>query len=69
MSYEITGLKKLNRPNRLIVANHRTLIDIAFLISIIPAVNCIVKEKLWHNNCAKGPIINAECISNGDPKK
>ena len=35
----------------------------------VPAANCMVKEKLWHNNCAKGPIINAGCISNGDPEK
>ncbi|MCX7096952.1 MAG: 1-acyl-sn-glycerol-3-phosphate acyltransferase [Methylococcales bacterium] len=69
MSYEITGLEKLNRPGQLIVANHPTLIDIVFLISRIPTANCIVKEKLWHNPFTKGPIINAGYISNGDPEK
>lgn len=69
MTYEITGLEKLNRPGQLIVANHPTLIDIVFLISRIPAANCIVKEKLWHNPFTKGPIINAGYISNGDPEK
>jgi hypothetical protein len=29
----------------------------------------MVKEKLWHNSYAKGPNINAGCISNGDPEK
>ena len=69
MTYEITGLEKLNRPGQLIIANHPTLIDIVFLISRIPAANCIVKEKLWHNPFTKGPIINAGYISNGDPEK
>jgi 1-acyl-sn-glycerol-3-phosphate acyltransferase len=68
MTYEITGLEKLNRPGQLIVANHPTLIDIVFLISRIPAANCIVKEKLWHNPFTKGPIIHAGYISNGDPE-
>jgi 1-acyl-sn-glycerol-3-phosphate acyltransferase len=69
MTYEINGLEKLNRPSQLIVANHPTLIDIVFLISRIPAANCIVKEKLWHNPYIKGAVINAGYISNGDPEK
>ena len=69
MTYEITGLEKLNRPGQLIVANHPTLIDILFLISRIPSANCVVKEKLWHNPFTKGTIINAGYISNGDPVK
>lgn len=69
MSYEINGLENLNRPGQLIIANHPTLIDIVFLISRIPAANCIVKEKLWHNPFTKGPVVNAGYISNGDPEK
>ncbi len=69
MTYEINGLEKLNRPGQLIVANHPTLIDIVFLISRIPAANCIVKEALWHNPFTRGPIVNAGYISNGDPEK
>ncbi len=69
MTYEITGLEKLNRPGQLVIANHPTLIDIVFLISRIPSANCIVKEKLWHNPFTRGPIVNAGYISNGDPEK
>jgi 1-acyl-sn-glycerol-3-phosphate acyltransferase len=39
-----------------------------FLLSRIPYASCIVKEKLCHNPCMKGPIINAGYISNGDPQ-
>ena len=69
MTYEINGLKKLNRPHQLIIANHPTLIDIVFLISRIPQANCIVKAALFHNIFTKGPIINAGYISNFDPEE
>lgn len=69
MTYEINGLEKLNRPGQLILANHPTLIDIVFLLSRIPTASCIVKKKLCHNPCMKGPIINAGYISNEDPEK
>lgn len=69
MTYEINGLEKLNRPGQLILANHPTLVDIVFLISRIPAGNCIVKDQLWHNPFTRGAIVNAGYISNGDPVK
>lgn len=68
MTYEIEGLEKLNKPGQLIVANHPTLVDIVFLISRIPAANCIVKEKLWHNPFTRGAVSSAGYISNGDPE-
>jgi 1-acyl-sn-glycerol-3-phosphate acyltransferase len=67
MTYDITGLEKLNRPGQLILANHPTLIDIVFLLSRIPYASCIVKSKLCQNPCMKGSIINAGYISNEDP--
>jgi len=69
MTYKVEGLEKLNQPGQLIIANHPTLIDIVFLISRIPAANCIVKAKLWHNPFMKGPVVNAGYISNENPEK
>ena len=68
MTYDIEGLEKLNKSGQLIIANHPTLIDVVFLISRIPAANCIVKEKLCHNPFTKGPVLNTGYISNGDPE-
>jgi 1-acyl-sn-glycerol-3-phosphate acyltransferase len=68
MTYEISGLEKLNRPHQLIIANHPTLVDIVFLISRIPQANCIVKAALFQNVFTKGPVINAGYISNSDPQ-
>lgn len=69
MTYEITGLERLNRAGQLILANHPTLIDIVFLLSRIPAASCIVKKDLWDNPCMKGSIINAGYISNKEPEQ
>ncbi len=69
ITYEIKGLEKLNRPGQLIIANHPTLIDIAFQISRIKQANCIVKENLLRNPFMRGPILKAGYISNGLPKK
>ncbi|HEY8160338.1 MAG TPA: lysophospholipid acyltransferase family protein [Methylobacter sp.] len=69
MTYDITGLDKLNRPGQLIIANHPTLVDIVFLISRIQQASCIVKARLWQNPFMRGPILNAGYISNGDPEQ
>lgn len=69
LTYDISGLEKLNRPGQLILANHPTLIDIVFLISRMPYANCIVKESLWLNPYIKGAVTNTGYISNGDSEK
>ncbi len=66
MTYQITGLERLNRGRQLIVANHPTLIDVVFMMSRMPRVNCIVKTELWDNICTRGPILYAGYISNSN---
>jgi len=46
ITYEITGLEKLNQSGQWIFANHPTLIKMVILFSKIPAANCIVKDKV-----------------------
>lgn len=69
MTYEVKGLKKINRTGQLIIANHPTLIDIVFLISRMPEASCIVKQQLFHNPFTKGSVINAGYIDNGNPEQ
>jgi 1-acyl-sn-glycerol-3-phosphate acyltransferase len=64
ISYEIHGIERLNKPGQLIVANHPSLIDVVFLISLVRDANCIVKSSLFHNPCMRGPLRNAGYISN-----
>lgn len=64
LRYTITGIEKLDRPGLLILANHPTLIDVVFLISLVPNANCVVKSSLLRNPFTRGPIRAARYISN-----
>jgi len=56
LSYDISGIERLNRRGLLILANHPTLIDVVFLISLVPNANCIVKSDLAHNPFTRGQV-------------
>lgn len=64
LSFEIRGLERLNRDGLLILANHPTLIDVVFLISLLPNADCIVKGSLARNPFTRGPVRAADYICN-----
>ena len=73
LSYEFHGLEKLAKSShsggqstggRLIIANHPTLIDVVFLVGLIPSVDCIVKDGLWRNPFLRWPVLWAGYIPN-----
>jgi 1-acyl-sn-glycerol-3-phosphate acyltransferase len=68
ISYELHGLERLNLVGRergmLIVANHPSLIDVVFLVSLMREVDCIVKEALWRNPFLRWPVLWAGYIPN-----
>ncbi len=51
-------------PGVLIVANHPTLIDVVFLVGLLPSVDCIVKDQLWRNPFLRWPVLWAGYIPN-----
>ncbi|WP_417822320.1 lysophospholipid acyltransferase family protein [Terasakiella sp.] len=54
---------------RLIIANHPTLLDVVFLISMLPKAQCIVKHELWDSKYLGGVMRAAGYIRNdGDPE-
>ena len=59
----------LARPGQLIVANHPTLLDIVFLIAMIPNATCIVKSELYRNIFTRGPVSRAGYVANDTPEK
>lgn len=65
LDYRVTGREHLCHPGGLIVANHPSLIDAIFLISLMPEVDCVVNQHLWHNPFTGGSIRLAGYISNG----
>lgn len=62
LRYTVTGRERLGRPGQLIVANHPTLIDAAFLLGFVPAAICIVKEPLFRNFVTRGAVAAAGYI-------
>jgi len=64
LTYEVEGAERLGRPGQLIVANHPTLIDGVFLVSLVPTATCIVKAALARNPLIRGSVSAAEYVSN-----
>lgn len=56
LRYRIEGVEKLSRSGLLILANHPTLIDVVFLVSLVPNADCVVKASLARNPFTRGPI-------------
>jgi len=68
LSYEITGREKLARPGvNLIVANHPSLIDVVFIVSLLPQAFCVVKKAAWSNPFMAGIMWATGYIPNDDP--
>jgi len=65
LTYHVEGKGKLASA-QLILANHPTLIDVIFLISLTPNANCVVKSALLRNPFTRGPVKAAGYIINND---
>lgn len=65
LSYEVSGFEKINqRKGLLIIANHPSLIDVVFLVSLIDNADCIVKSSLFNNPIMFGSTRSAHYIPN-----
>lgn len=63
-TWEVDGRERLKPRGCVVVANHPSLIDVVFLISLMPRVDCIVKRRLWRNPFMGGPVRAAGYIPN-----
>ncbi|MDB1108703.1 lysophospholipid acyltransferase family protein [Pseudomonas extremaustralis] len=64
LTYSVEGAEHLGRPGQMIIANHPSLIDVVFLIGLVRQANCVVKQSLWQNPFTRGPVRDADYISN-----
>lgn len=67
LDYRFDGMSRLQRPGRLILANHPSLIDVIFLLGHVPQADCIIKGRLAENPFTRGPIRAAGYITNREP--
>lgn len=71
VSYEVHGAELL-RADRgtLVIANHPSLLDIVFIMSLMERTQCVVKAGVWNNPFMRGVVTAADYIPNtGDPEK
>lgn len=64
LTYEVHGIERLQRSGLLVLANHPTLIDVVFLVSLIPNADCVVKSRLARNPFTRGPVSATGYVSN-----
>ena len=60
----VLGAEEMRRPGQLVVANHPTLLDVVFLISLMPQADCVAKQAAWSNPFMRGVVKATGYISN-----
>jgi 1-acyl-sn-glycerol-3-phosphate acyltransferase len=63
LTWEVHGREKLQQRGQLIVANHPSLLDVVFLISLIPEIDCVVKRAIFTNRFLRKPATWAGYIA------
>jgi 1-acyl-sn-glycerol-3-phosphate acyltransferase len=58
MTYTIHDRERLNAPGEIVIATHRTLIDVVFLVACIPNAVCVVKDGAYRNR-AFGALVRS----------
>jgi 1-acyl-sn-glycerol-3-phosphate acyltransferase len=58
LTYSIRGRERLDAPGELVIATHRTLIDVVFLVACIPNAVCVVKDGVFRSR-ALGALVRA----------
>jgi len=67
-SVRVTGMENRNTESgQLILANHPTLIDVVLLLSVLPQVDCVIKEAVRRNPFMRTSVTTANYISNHEP--
>jgi len=71
VSYEVHGAELLRQDRgTLVIANHPSLLDIVFIMSLMDRTQCVVKAGVWKNPFMRGAVTAANYIPNiGDPEK
>ncbi|MGI9323150.1 MAG: 1-acyl-sn-glycerol-3-phosphate acyltransferase [Pseudomonadales bacterium] len=69
LTWQVAGREQLLQPGQLVLANHPTLIDVVFLVSLIPNACCIVKKSLRFNPAMRGFLAITGYITNDNAEQ
>ena len=64
LRWHVINRERLLESGQLIVANHPTLLDVVFLVSLVPDACCIVKGNLRYNPAMRGFLAITGYITN-----
>jgi 1-acyl-sn-glycerol-3-phosphate acyltransferase len=64
LSVRSRGAEALREPGQLVVANHPTLLDVVFLVSLMPQADCVVKREVLANPFMRGVAACTGYLSN-----
>ncbi|MFV2004111.1 MAG: lysophospholipid acyltransferase family protein [Gammaproteobacteria bacterium] len=64
LSVEFHGRELIKPGGQLIIANHPSLLDVTFLISLVKQADCVVKASLFRTPLTRGPVSAAKYIRN-----
>ena len=68
-SVHVTGMEHKDPEGaQLILANHPTLIDVVLLLSLLPQVDCVIKDAVKTNVFMRSTVTAANYISNAEPE-
>lgn len=68
IDYRFIHAERLNRPGRLLLANHPSLIDALFLLAYTPDAGCVVKGRLARHPVTRSVIQAAGFIASNEPR-
>jgi len=70
LSYRVEGFEYAGSGHdQLIIANHPTLLDVVFLVSLFPQADCVIKEAVTKNPFMRSTVAAANYISNSEPQE
>ena len=68
LTYEVEGRDRLRQSDaKLIISNHPSLIDIVFIVSVLPHAICAVKKAAWSNPFMAGVMWATGYVPNDEP--
>lgn len=65
---EVRGAEHLQASGQLLIANHPSLLDVVYLISLVSNACCLVKKSMWYNPFTISTVRAAAYIRNDNPE-
>lgn len=69
LRYRLENIQGLQQTGQLVIANHPSLLDAVFLLSVTPLATCVVSGRFAHKHFSRVSVRAAGYVTNDQPKK